>query len=460
MLRRVCASMLGAGMCALTLAFVACGGSGGDADDVDAAGSGGSAGSGPAAGSGGAGGAGSGGVGGAGGAGGAAGSGVAGESGAAGGGGAAGSGGADTGTSQGYTELDNTAYAGIDLSELPLGQAPEGCVGGFDPAKGALALTLKPPVSFVLVGAFEGSVVANGVPCTAPDGSQARVSALRSISARGGAGPDTFVLDLGTGDFGPTLWSPGEGVSVELGGGGNKFYLRGSAGADSVRLGRVGAAVSFDLNGDAATDVQVEGAATIGASLGPGDDSFEARGFGAAVAYPLAVSVHGDDGDDTLAGGNGNDALFGDAGRDTFTAGPAPDGADEYDGGEGEDRLDYGARSAALNVTTDGQANDGQANEHDNVRASVEGVFGGSGDDVFVGGDENNFFDGRGGSDRLEGRGGSDSLYGSEGDDKLYGGEQDDLLDGGTGVNELDGGASEGDICFATGLDTAVGCEL
>ncbi len=323
-----------------------------------------------------------------------------------------------------------------------------------------LALTLAPPVTFALVGAFEGSVVVNGVPCTAADGSQARTSATRGITVRGGAGDDTVVLDLGTGAFGPALWSPGAGVGVELGGGGNRFYLRGSPGPDAVRLGREGSDAAFDLNGDAATDVRVAGAGTLGLSLGPGDDSFDARGFGAVGVLTTTVTAHGDGGKDTLAGGDGNDALFGDAGDDDFVAGAAPDGADAYVGGQGEDELDYGARSAPLRVTPDGQADDGQVNEHDDVSADVEWVLGGSGDDVFVGGNEGNFFDGRGGNDRLEGNGGDDFLYGSEGDDTLDGGEGDDTLDGGTGLDKLYGGPGDGDICDPLDAPTRTDCEL
>jgi Ca2+-binding RTX toxin-like protein len=476
---KVCASALGVGLCALalSLSFAACGGgaSGDEGDGGNAGTSGapndaGSAGAGSAgvsgaggagtSGAAGAGGAGAGGASGAGGAGGAGGTaGVGGTAGASGTSGAGGSGG-DTGTSTGYLELDNAAYAGVDLSALPFGQAPDGCLGGFDPATGKLTLTLTPSTSTLLLGSFEGSVVANGVPCTAADGRQARISATRGISVRGGAGPDVVILDLGTGAYDPSLWSPGLGLDVELGGGGNQFFIRGSSGADTIRLGREGAAAAFDLNGDGASDVRVEGAATIGLSLGAGDDTFDARGDGAATAFTTTVTVHGDAGVDTLGGGNGNDALFGDDGDDSFFAGPAPDGADTYDGGEGSDVVDYGARTVALRVTTDGLANDGQANEKDNVRASVEVVLGGSGDDTFIGGDENNTFDGRDGNDTLEGGDGDDILYGSNGVDKLKGGDGDDILDGGEGVDQLDGGPGDGDICGPATIDTVDNCEL
>ena len=70
-------------------------------------------------------------------------------------------------------------------------------------------------------------------------------------------------------------------------------------------------------------------------------------------------------------------------------------------------------------VTIGAGANDGVARERDNVKADVESVQGGRGNDVLTGNGRSNRLFGGGGKDRLRGKGGSDVLIAGDGDDRL-----------------------------------------
>ncbi len=146
-----------------------------------------------------------------------------------------------------------------------------------------------------------------------------------------------------------------------------------------------------------------------------------------------ADSVRGDDGNDSLVGNDGNDIFFGGTGNDRMLGGAGNDlmtgdsGADEFDGGKGNDSADYSNSKSDLVITMDDDvANDGAANEHDNLRSNMENVFGGSGNDRIVGNASANL---------LSGSAGNDSLRGSDGIDKLIGGPGKDTLRGNGGID-------------------------
>jgi Ca2+-binding RTX toxin-like protein len=90
-------------------------------------------------------------------------------------------------------------------------------------------------------------------------------------------------------------------------------------------------------------------------------------------------------------------------------------------GGAGSDTADYSARSAAVRVTLDGVADDGQASDGDNILADVENVSGGWGDDTLRGSSADNALHGGIGNDGLIGSAGNDHLRGSAGNDVLDG---------------------------------------
>lgn len=139
---------------------------------------------------------------------------------------------------------------------------------------------------------------------------------------------------------------------------------------------------------------------------------------------------------ESLIGGNGADVLTGNELDNGLDGGP---GADTLNGGAGNDYLLYWTRNAAVSVSFDGVANDGEAGENDIVGADVESAIGGNGSDTITGDARANTLLGDDGADTVIGGGGADSLFGSSGIDFLDGGTGDDLLDGGTQADVMFG---------------------
>ena len=127
---------------------------------------------------------------------------------------------------------------------------------------------------------------------------------------------------------------------------------------------------------------------------------------------------------ENLTGGSANDRLTGDAGGNVLNGGTGNDvldgglGADLLLGGSGTDTADYTARTAAVTADSDGAADDGEAGENDTVETDVEGISGGSGDDVLTGTTGTNILSGGGGNDVLDGAQGDDELDGGAGNDR------------------------------------------
>jgi Ca2+-binding RTX toxin-like protein len=166
---------------------------------------------------------------------------------------------------------------------------------------------------------------------------------------------------------------------------------------------------------------------------------------------------------DTLWGGYGNDSLDGQGqiddlnggyGDDTLNGGDSQ--PDDLSGGEGTDTADYSNRSEALTITLDDIANDGAANEHDNVHSDVENVLGGSSVDHITGSAAANVLAGNGGKDVIHGGGGNDTVTGGWGGDFLYGDGGNDVVDGEFDDDNLYGGAGDDTISGGLGSDVLV----
>lgn len=333
-------------------------------------------------------------------------------------------------------------FEGIDVTMAPSGKPPQGCVGGFDAATGALDLTLGGEVSALLLATVNGEIQANGVTCTAADTTAATTANTLTIHVTGTAADEAMILDFATGPFGSKLLTAGGGIHVDLGAGKNSFFLRGTLGADTVTAGTAAGKAIFDPTKAGSATVDVASAQVITVSLGPGNDGFQAAGVAGSAPLALSVTVFGGAGDDVLEGGAGGDKLHGGEGNDTFKTRGAADGADRYDGDAGADTMDYSNRTAALTVSIGTIADDGAAGEKDDVAAGMETLLGGSGDDKLVGST------------------GDESIYGNVGNDVLMGGSGSDLLDGGPGVDVLDGGGGDGDICISEPNEPIKGCEI
>lgn len=140
-------------------------------------------------------------------------------------------------------------------------------------------------------------------------------------------------------------------------------------------------------------------------------------------AHPdVPITVFGGTGNDTITGAFVGDTLNGEAGDDTLKGGS---GADTLSGGDGaDDTVDYGDRSAPLNVSIDssgfGAGPDGEVGENDNTGSAIENIIGGSGNDT------------------LSGNAAQNTISGNGGNDTIRGGKQTDQLSGGAGTNTID----------------------
>ena len=175
--------------------------------------------------------------------------------------------------------------------------------------------------------------------------------------------------------------------------------------------------------------------------------------------------LDGGDGNDQLNGGNGNDTLVGGAGNDTLHGNGNNDsidgglGADDMHGDDGTDTVTYASRTAAVTVDITeiiGEvADDGQVGEKDFVRASVENLQGGSGNDKFTGTVTTLTMSGLTRNNQFYGNGGNDTLIGLDGNDKLDGGAGNDSIDGGVGNDTLIAGLGTDKVIGGVGTDLA-----
>ena len=270
------------------------------------------------------------------------------------------------------------------------------------------------------------------------DNSASTVAAIGIAVINGGPGDDEITTDAGVqnlfGDSGDDTLDAGAGDDILEGSAGSDTLL-GGPGRDQLDGGDDG----DHLFGGDGPDILLGRDGADKLDGGAGDDE-----------------VRGGTGRDEVAGGDGNDRLDGPPGAEEATDPSVGAGPDTLIGGPGSDTADYSGRTAAVDVSLDDRANDGEAGEEDDVRTDVERVLGGSGDDTLTGSPGPDFLDGLGGDDRLSGRGGADTLQGgdgSSGSDFLSGGDGPDLLRAGPGDDALDGGDGDDVLSAAGGSD-------
>lgn len=355
---------------------------------------------------------------------------------------------------------------------------PSGCVGGFDPKLGTLAIEVGGDAAVVRLSVHDGVVQANGVDCESEDGKPALAEQVLTLQVSGSAGDDALFLDLSEGAFTGSFSADGA-IAVDLGEGKDRVTVLGTSDSDVIHAGSDMSTVVVDLTGDDRVDLSISGAPALTFSTGAKDDEVRCDGVALKVdAVAIPVTLYGGGARDKLVGGGLADQLFGGIGNDWFDAGEAPSGADTFDGGDGGDTIDFSARTKPLTITMGAGADDGEDGEGVDIGGTVEDIYGGQAtnqitgsmgantiwggpeDDVIDGGEGDDTLVGNKGNDTLKGGAGNDYIYGEAGDDDLDGGADDDLLDGGEGKNTLNGGASDGDICIVTKTDKATACEL
>ena len=213
-----------------------------------------------------------------------------------------------------------------------------------------------------------------------------------------------------------------------------RVVAHGGDGDDVLR----GGAHADTLTGDGANDKLDGRGGGDGLLGGAGSDTADYSSRTSNVRVTLDnVTNDGEDSEDDnvhadvekVIGGAGSDTLIGDGAANSLIGGGGNDllqglgGADTLDGGAGTvNTVTYEEKTNPLTVSVDGAANDGIANEHDNVR-HVQIIFGGAAADILVGNGGTNMIYGGPGNDTLRGLGGNDILFGEKGADVLDGGD-------------------------------------
>ena len=287
----------------------------------------------------------------------------------------------------------------------------------------------------------------------------------------GDSGPDTLTGDDGANGLYPMSGNDtmnGAGGDDEMYGSSGADVFNGGAGSDTATYVYTSSPVMVDLDGVA--------------DDGPASDNDN-----------VMPDV------ERLVGGDGNDTLVGGAGDQVLDGGP---GGDVMKGGDGNDTVTYESRTASVNVSLNGTADDGESGEGDDVGGDVETLLGGEAGDTLSGGDGDNTLDGGSGADVMNGGGGTDTVTyasrtgavtadltgdaddgetgendtvgsdvetlmgGSAGDtltgsgfaDKLIGGAGDDTLNGAHGADELDAGDGVDTVLARDGAIDSIRC--
>ena len=248
----------------------------------------------------------------------------------------------------------------------------------------------------------------------------------RESTLIGGAGNDRLIAygaynTLVGGDGNDSLTADGQCSTLDGGNGDDTLSggwsdtLLGGDGNDS--LSGSGEMYGGDGNDNLTGDWIMHG--------GAGNDSLS----GAPGSY-----LNGDEGDDTLTGsgdmygGAGNDSLtgsgslYGGDGNDILT------GSGELHGGKGNDSL----VGCGLGDWLTGDDGNDTLVGGDGVEADL---YGGNGNDSLLSGNGNDWLEGGDGADTLDGGLGDDNLFGGGGADILLGGLGMDTLDGGGGID-------------------------
>ena len=311
------------------------------------------------------------------------------------------------------------------------------------------------------LGTYGGTLTVDGGSGT--DTVNASGSSI-GVTLLGGAGNDTLTgsgsKDSLGGDSGndnlkggsenDTL-SGGSGDDVLDGDGGNDSYAESVTGSVTITNTKL-------IGGNIGTDVRIS-LESIEFSGDSGNNLLDAS------QYTLgAVTLRGNDGNDTLLGGSGDDLLDGGSGIDvvkqtslknqTLTGGLLTGNGVTGDTLTSIERADLTARSAGGN-TVDASLFNGRVtltggNGPDTLWASIAGsaISGGSGKDTILG----SF-----GADSIDGGTDNDSITGGDGLDTLFGGTGRDYMDGGTGADVINGGTGRDTIFGGDGNDTIDG---
>ncbi|MEY4255765.1 MAG: hypothetical protein RLZZ141_992, partial [Pseudomonadota bacterium] len=222
----------------------------------------------------------------------------------------------------------------------------------------------------------------------------------------------------GTGNSADNLIVGNSGNNLLIGGAGND-RLDGGAGLDIASYADVTTNLTLNLN---LTTAQSMGSA--------GNDTL--------------ISIEG------LIGGSGNDSLTGNSDNNSFEGGA---GNDRLDGGDGSDVASFAGLTAGIEIDLSNFSGTITTSLGTDTLISIEGLIGGSGNDVLKAGATATYLDGGAGNDFLGGSAFDDTLIGGAGDDGIAAGVGNDSLDGGAGDDTLLGQAGDDILSGGIGRD-------
>ncbi len=323
---------------------------------------------------------------------------------------------------QRFAEEDPAAY---DESQILLGHAEKDMLVSVEPTKDFAATLPQRTELHVMKKGTAKYVHADVDPAQLDAYREAERRLLTRVANPGSAAVEGGVLSVAS--------APGTASILRVQQSAGKLRVSDPAG---IRPGA--GCVAVDLT---TTDCDTGSVSAVSISTGDRADRVNTEGS-------VPFTVNGGEGDDRIEDGAGAATLDGGAGNDTLIAGL---GADRLVGGEGRDIADYSARTTDLKLSIDGQANDGVAGEGDDIRADMDWLIGGSGQDRLTGSPAAEGFWAQGGNDTVDGGTGSDWLNGGAGTDTIdYSSRQEPL------TMNLDGSGNDG----AAGEADAIGADF
>jgi Ca2+-binding RTX toxin-like protein len=195
---------------------------------------------------------------------------------------------------------------------------------------GTVQFEIAPTDSTHLTDAENGQGFADLVTLTVQSQQPATISG-NVLTVNGTSGPDTIVVDLGSGTYETEVNGNIQQLSAT---GVTSVVVNGGDGNDVITLGP-GMVAGASVQGGPGDDI-ITG--------GPGNDTLGGGQGNDTIAGTQGDDlIHGGAGNDSIGGGQGNDQIFGGLGNDTIT------------GGQGDDTLDGGAGN---NVLHGGLGND------------------------------------------------------------------------------------------------------
>lgn len=232
-------------------------------------------------------------------------------------------------------------------------------------------------------------------------------------------------------------------------------YLRGGGGTYSTLVGHGWG--SDEDSDDGAADTLISGSGE--------SDLWGQNGNDHLYTDNYAVS-----GLDFMFGGNGSDTFYirgqdhnayavGEAGHDTLVPYQNATQHVNFEGGSGNDRVNYRAWTAAIYVRPNGLNDSGLRNgaRRQLIGADVEIIEGTDHADHFSSTNSANTFYGYGGNDLMYGYGGNDYLVGGDGSDTIYAGSGNDVVSGGYGNDFLFGDSGNDTVDGSFGSDDVHG---